>query len=313
MNKILIALTALLAIGCVGSGGSSERATSISEAIIGTWEIDSMSFNGQSMKPNRPDPSDPYAERNASEWTQLKIDEKTLTLISTDFVHFSEPQLPYKVEDNKVITIDENNFSMTDFVVIDYSKDSLTLEFISEGNTPKGMYRVFKRINEDQLATKTAKSVDFEQSVKVTVEREGNTDLQLDKKTKGLINYKKDGLHDSISCSLDYDNKKLLLYSQVLEIEGNSLNSNSDRDGVSFNFKGLDLDLQGPNKSLNSNSEVAIGVTTEAGKIYENISNCTNSIDRNGAALQIISNCTSDDGKLKVSLESTCLLQHSEW
>ncbi|USN48584.1 MAG: hypothetical protein H6626_05680 [Pseudobdellovibrionaceae bacterium] len=312
MKKILIALTAILAVGCGGKGGSGNSKAGIFKAIIGAWEIDSMFFNGQSMKPNRPDPNNPYADRNVSEWTQLQIDEKTLTLISTDFVHFSEPQLPYKVEGNKVITIDEENFSMTDFVVHSYSSNSLTLEFLSEGNSPQGVKHVFKRINESKLATKTAQSLTFKQSIKASVEREGLANLEIDKTVAGRTNYEQEGLHDSINCSLNNEDK-LQFYYMILEVDGDSVGSDSSRDYVSITFSGVNLDLNGPQKSVNSNSKARVGVKSEGGTFAEDVTNCIHTIDRKGAALQISTNCTSDDGKKKVAIEASCLLRHSEW
>lgn len=309
MKKLLISLTVVLIIvvGCGEKGGSGGNQSGIQKAIIGAWEIDTLSYNGQSMKPDRPDPQNPYANRSLSQWTQLSIDEATLTIIMTDFIHVSTLKLPYKIEDKKIITIDEENISMTDFVVHSFSNNSLTLEFISEDNTPQGMKYIFRRINGDSLATKTAQSLNFEQNIRVNIGRTDLPALALDKTTVGQIDDEINGLHDSISCSLNNEGKLRLNY-RILEVDGNSIRSDSSRDRASIFFNGFELDLEGPQKYLNSNSAAIIEVKTEQGLFTEDVTNCSHDINRNGAALQIATSCTSNNGEENITIEATCLL-----
>lgn len=314
-NVLSIALISFTIAGCGGSSSASPKTVNeagIPAAIIGSWEIESMSMNGYSMKPDRPNPKDPFRERNTSDWTQLKIDADTLTLISTDFVFYSAPQLPYKVEGKKIVTIDEPNFTLTDFIVHGYTSNSLTLQFVYERENSNGMLWVFKRINENSLATKTAQSVSFKSSVVAEGEQAGRPKLAINKPSIGEVDYSQKGLHDSVSCSINNDDN-LQFYYNVLEVKDGSVGSSSSYDGVSYEFVKLPLDLKGPQKSVTSKTGAKTVIRSSGKFLARDFATCEHKVVRNGAVLKINSTCSDDDGKTKATLDATCLLQHSMW
>ena len=95
--RALLLLALLASVGC-GSDGDKKSApldeSGISSGVIGFWELDSLSQGNHSQKADRPDPKDPFQERNVSDWTQLIFDDKNFTWISTNLVHYSAAKIP---------------------------------------------------------------------------------------------------------------------------------------------------------------------------------------------------------------------------
>ncbi len=306
--KTLLFLTIFISLlsGC-GKGGGSDQRLDLKTAVIGSWERVSVSIKGQSVNADRPDPKDPFRKLNVSELMQLKITENELSLISTNLVDFNESKISYKIEGNKIVTLDEESYSMTDFVVHSYSLNSMTLELNSDGGTNSGLHFIFKRIDESQLAIHTAQSVSFAQRLKVQVAQEGKPDRVVEKEVKGRNDYAKVGVHDMISCDV-MNAGGLRVFHSLVEVMEDRIGSSS-RDVTTFEFQDLKLDLSGPVRTLTSTSATKVTLPFDPQWAGREMKNCQSSVDRKGAALEILSNCSSEDGKTKVSLEVVCLLK----
>lgn len=317
MKKTLGVITAVLfLLGC-GDGKSSSGDNlktdvgGIPTAVIGSWEVESMSVGPIETKPERPNPNDPFRKRNLSDWMQLHIDENNFSLITTDFVSQSESIRPYRIDGNKIVTIDQENYNMSDFIVHGYSENILLLSFVSEDGASDAKWK-FRRILPDQLATKTAQELTFLSSVSATVETPNQKTFSLQLPEIPYAKLKEDGDYNIVSCYLSTQ-KNLSFSYYIMTKTGSTYGSDSSKDSVSYEFTDLPLDLSGPQKTVVSKLGGAnVTARFQGQAIQESFIGCDQSVDRTGAKLQIRSFCKGRDNKT-VSFEGSCLLKHTEW
>lgn len=311
MKFLLCTLSLCLMLAGCGDNKSNKNQMNIQgipSAIIGNWEIDSIWINGQVTKADRPDLADPFKERN-TEWYQLKIDQNTLSLIITDFITYLELPSRYQVDGVMIRTTDSKDSTLTDFKVHSYTQNTLTLEFVYENDSSSGVRYTFKRIDESHLAQKSAKSTQVEQSFALTYQDGSSADITVAKQAKGEIDVSSPGMKDVVSCTMTREkNLFVSTHSFELQVDSTAFYS-SEFDRASFEFKGLELDLKGP--EIHQVSQVPVEVRFQAkGHNSEQLTleACEHQIQRSGAMLEVISSC-SDNKKIKATLKATCLLK----
>lgn len=308
MKRLLCLTMIALALGC-SKKNSDGGVGPYSEAIIGAWEIDSMSQDGQSKRPEKPDPRDPYKGRVTDSWNQLRITKHKFDWISTDFIDYSVWDSDYRVEGNKIVTIDTDSSSTSDFIIHSVNESTLTLEIVPTGQSPTGFNMTFRRISTDQLATKTAKIATFTQSFVFLGKQDGKTDVEMNAQVVGKKELVGPGSYEKIGCGLNRDGE-LELYYSVYEVGENGSISigGSERKNANFVFNGLKPDLTGPIQSVTTNSKITVNVNYDDGTFSRELTKCEHKIDRDGGVLTILSSCESADGKAQAQLQASCLL-----
>jgi len=315
-KTFLVGAITLVFLGCnsgTSSGGDNLKTdvAGIPDAVIGSWEVESMSVGPYEMTPERPNPNDPFRKRNFSDWMQLNIDENNFSLITTDFITQSEAIRPYRIEGQKIVTIDQQNFDMSDFIVHGYSADILLLSFVSQEGASDAKWK-FRRISPEQLATKTAQELTFLSAISTVVETPNQKTLSIQLPEIPYAKLKEDGDYNIVTCYLSTD-KNLNFSYYVMTKTGSTYGSDSSKDSVRYEFTDLPLDLSGPQKNVTSKLGGANVTASFQGQVVqESFIGCDQSVERTGAKLQIRSICKGRDNKT-VTLDGTCLLKHSVW
>jgi len=254
LSFITVLLTSSL-LGCSGGSGNSNNS---SGDIYGAWEaVSIVSDSGQKMEIVKPTPGQ---KTDDDGYLQLKITEKELTLITTDFVTVSDLSLPVKREGNKIVTIATENLSLMDFDIISVSQNEMKLRPAGDGNQGVGHYYIFRRIPEGQLATKLALTKVETQLLSFEVRTsDGSEVLKSTIMMKG-DSYKEEG--DLISCKYDSDEGRLTANYTKLEInEDGSVSFGGGRDMVMFDVRGINLDDSVKNEIIETTSKEELKIS----------------------------------------------------
>lgn len=282
----------------------------IPTAILGAWEIESIALDGRLARVDRPDPGNPYQKLNSSEFTQIYFTADQIQWIHTDFVFVKQMKSPYRVEGRKVVTIDRPDSSFVDLIVYTLSDDTLTIGFNSSEEEAPRMRWTFRRINEDALASRTAREVSYQSQFQSRIERKGQLDLSLARVGVGRIDFFRDGVYDSVLCFLNKD-RNLEFHFSVLEVKDDSVRSTSDTDFLHLTFKGLHLDLSGPSQAITMPSPIQFSAHSGRNWFFDELSGCENKILRQGAEVVVDVICTDPMGAIKASFAGSCLLRQS--
>lgn len=309
-NSVLF-VSLIYSLSCSGSSGNS---SSMAESVIGSWEIESLQvqIDGkiQMDVAERPDPKDPFKKRNFSDWVQLKIDKNQVQQIYTDFVHVMSVEAPYHLEGDTLVMDEPSEpnklLNMSDLKVMSVSKDQIVVKYLSDDK----MSFVFNRIQEDQLATKTAQEIHFAKRLDVEVKfDEARSPLKLSKTVVGKEGVEKNVHYGAIDCSVSDGQKLNFSYMVIKATDDNLTSTVMGQDYFSAQYDGVDLDLNGPQSEWTQSAPVKLYINTLEKSVYDQDNDCQSQIQREGAVLKIATQCESADKKTQFKFQGQCLLR----
>ena len=334
----------LLALGLnTGCNDSKSRPNvNINGPIVGAWELESIQGIPGFTGVEKADPAKPFENKDSDfgGLQQLEITETHFYMIDSDGIHVSKFGLEYKVENNVIVTIDTENTEMTDYPIVSATDTQLILRLDFETSTEMAeaaegeesastsdkiqALAVYKKIANEKLATKTAKSVTFESKFSISANIDGREQpVTHEFQRVGEADFTKDGHVENLACEYDSRNGAVELTLTNSNITHNEDDTMTIEPGSPFITLAFPADLQGLGDGEHDLGEVAAGLTgsfydlPDAGELGGGLlfrgdeEACAIQLDLKGAEMVLRADCSGsyNDRAYSATIDSQCLIK----